>query len=86
MKLTKALVLLLLCLLLCGCSKQVTLQNVQKDQSSMFVRIEHTFIWDVYYHKDTKVMYVCSRGDYNSGNMTVMLDADGKPLLWEGGD
>ena len=36
--------------------------------------------------RDTKVMYAVSRGGYNCGNFTLLVDADGKPLLWDGGD
>ena len=41
------------------------------------------FFWNKYnivYHKETKVMYAGG----NDTVFTVMLDADGKPLLWEG--
>ena len=88
MKITKLFVLILLCQLLCGChlskvSREI--EQIDRDRS-MFVNVEDAACWSVYYHKDTKVMYVFSKGRYNAGNMTVMLDADGKPLLWEGSD
>ena len=79
---TKLFVLILLCLLLCGCHLSKVTHEIEHDRS-MFVNVENANCWSVYYHKDTKVMYVCSKGGYNSGNMTVMLDVDGKPLLWE---
>ena len=37
----------------------------------------------IVYHKETKVMYAVSCGSYNYGNLTVLVDADGKPMLWE---
>ena len=89
---TKLFDLILLCLILCvasvlcGCSHVSTVTREIECNRSMFVEVEQATYWSVYYHKDTKVMYVCSKGMYNGGNMTVMLDADGKPLLWEGGD
>lgn len=88
MKLSKIFPLLILCLVflclvLSGCDIS-KVKNEQRNDVSMFVNIEKSVIWSVYYHKDTKVMYVCSGGGYNSGNMTVMLDEDGKPLLWKG--
>lgn len=54
------------------------------EQPSMFVQVENTRAPNggavfVYYHKETKVMYWISYDDI----ATVMLDADGKPLLWE---
>ena len=75
---------LLLCLLLCGCSKVESIKDKHEEDVSMFVKIEDAYNWSVYYHRDTKVMYVCSRGAHNSGVFTVMVDTDGKPLLWTG--
>jgi hypothetical protein len=51
---------------------------------SMFVQIENGFTWDVCYHRDTRVMYVVSKGQYNKGEFTLMVDAEGEPLLYEG--
>lgn len=56
----------------------------QEQPSSMFVEVESTNIWYVMYHKDTKVMYVVSRGGYNCGNFTLLVDAAGNPLLYTG--
>lgn len=67
----------------CSDSKVVTVeQYAKKDTLSMFVEIEETHIWKVVYHKDTKVMYVVSYGDDNRGNFTVLLNADGTPMLY----
>ena len=70
---------------LAGCSNnRVTVENNKTtENTSMFVEVEHGYDWRVVYHKETKVMYVISCGYYNTGNFTVMVDADGKPLLWE---
>jgi hypothetical protein len=48
--------------------------------SSRFVKIETGFSHDIEYDKESKVMYII--GAY--GNATVMLDSDGKPLLYKG--
>ena len=74
---------LFICFLLIGCSKVESVKDQHEEDVSMFVKIEDAYTWDVYYHRDTKVMYVCSKGVSNCGTMTVMLDADGKPLLWD---
>lgn len=50
---------------------------------SMFVIIENGDNYRIVYHHDTKVMYAISNGKYNGGNFTVMLDANGKPLLYQ---
>ena len=57
--------------------------EVTEGDPSMFVRIEEGAYWDVYYHQETKVMYVMSLSSYNRGNFTVMVDQDGSPMLYE---
>ncbi len=80
MKYKIACILILLTLLLSGC-QEVT--SIEPDNTSMFVVVETTGIWKVVYHKETKVMYVVSFGGYNCGTFTLLVDADGKPMLWE---
>lgn len=82
------LVLIIMMLLTCvGCgSPMEKVQETQQQQTSnksMFVLVESNYLWNKYnivYHKETKVMYAVSCNT----QFTVMLDADGKPLLWEG--
>ena len=59
--------------------------NVPQKKSSMFVEVESTYPWIIVYHKDTKVMYAVSKGSHNKGNFTLLVDQDGKPLLYDGG-
>lgn len=33
--------------------------------------------------KETGVMYAVSNGGYNSGTFTLLVDENGKPLIWE---
>lgn len=84
MKRKLAYILILSMLLLSGC-KMVEVESVDDNgkDTSMFVVIEVTGTWEVVYHKETKVMYVVSCGAYNAGSFTVLVDADGKPMLWE---
>lgn len=69
---------------LVGCSgTTTTVENAnESNKSSMFVVVESTSLWDVVYHKDTKVMYVVSRGSYNQGTFTVMVNSEGTPLIY----
>lgn len=84
MKKIKVLVIALLCVvLIAGCSKKIESVNDNKEDTSMFVLIEREGTWAVVYHKETKVMYVVSYGAYNAGTFTLLVDADGKPMLWE---
>lgn len=50
-----------------------------EEQQSMMVSLESTMSWRIVYHKETKVMYMLR----TDGGVTVMVDADGKPLLYE---
>ena len=80
-----AIILMLTCV---GCDN-ITMETTKDikddmDNISMFVLIEDAASYQIVYHKETKVMYAISVGYYNLGIFTVMLDADGKPLLWEG--
>lgn len=83
----KKIIVLFLCLIsmvsLVGCVEQEVETEITSS-SSMFVKVENSESWYVVYHKDTKVMYVVSKGGYNCGNFTLMVDEDGKPLLWQG--
>lgn len=82
MKRKLAYILILSMLLLSGC-KRVESVNENKEDTSMFVEIEQAGVWEVVYHKETKVMYVVSCDAYNNGTFTLLVDADGKPMLWE---
>lgn len=86
-----AIMALILCVCLCSCT--TTIQSQEKiDESSsdtktsMFILIEETVSWRVVYHKDTKVMYAASCGAYNSGNFTLLVNADGTPMVYGGGE
>lgn len=57
-------------------------EKANKNETSMFVEVEKTGEWRVVYHKDTKVMYTVSCGGYNSGDFTLLVNADGTPMLW----
>lgn len=75
-------ILILSMLLLPGCQKVESVDDNKKD-TSMFVMVEATGTWEIVYHKETKVMYVVSCGAYNAGTFTLLVNADGEPLLWE---
>lgn len=75
-------VFLLITFGLCGCAPSESI-NEPRYQSSAFVEVEDGSCWKILYHKDTKVMYVMSHGSYSYGHFTVMVDSEGKPLLYE---
>ena len=78
----KAIILAVIaCMMLSSCNR-VEIDQDEYD-TSMFVKVETATFWDVVYHKDTKVMYVVSTGSYNRGTFTLLVDADGKPMIYE---
>lgn len=84
----KAAVLVLLLIGLLGMicivgTRRESKSEVAKGDPSMFVLIEKGEHWNVYYHQETKVMYVMSLSSYNRGNFIVMVDQDGSPMLYE---
>ncbi len=75
---------LVACVLLTGCGAKMKRESDMKSQGtdvSMFVVLEVGGTYKIVYHQETKVMYAISNGGY--GTFTVMLDADGKPLLYK---
>lgn len=75
-----ALMIVVLAVVMVGCSE---VEDKASDKSE-FVIVESTSMWKVVYHKKTKVMYVVSDGTYNHGTFTLLVNADGTPMLWEG--
>lgn len=75
-------IVLLTCLALVGCSRNG--QAEEEKRINRFAVAERGNYWTVVYDKNTRVMYVVSDVAYNRGTFTVMVDADGKPLLYEG--
>lgn len=87
MKKIIAICLLTVCVFLGSCTKVMTdeqISNSETTNSSMFILVETTETWQVVYHKETKVMYAVSSGYYNSGTFTLLVNADGTPMIWEG--
>ena len=82
----KKIIVLILCLIsafsLVGCKAEV--EEAGTSDKSMFVKVERTGYWAVVYHKETKVMYAVSNGSNNYGVFTLLVDENGKPLLWQG--
>lgn len=77
-------VALIMLVSMCGCSLGNEVKDEsQSEDSSMFVRVERTGAWAVVYHKETGVMYAVSCGSYNYGTFTLLVDPEGKPLIWK---
>ena len=68
----------------CG-SVRISREVNESEAESMFVVVETSSIWEIVYHKETRVMYAVSYSMYNCGSFTLLVDADGNPLLWSEG-
>ena len=84
----KALIMImLLTIILSGCGERTIQDEVKKERdsySTYLVRISHESGGDIVYDSRTGVQYWRSVGTYNYGTLTVLLDADGKPLIYKG--
>ena len=74
---------------LSGCGSTTT-NDTEKvsDVSGRFIEIrtddtELGVFTDIYVDKETGVMYLFVKNGYGGG-LTVMVDEDGKPLIWDG--
>lgn len=74
--------ILLIVLTLTGCGAKV--EKASGEEISRFTLIELTKKWEVVADKETGVMYAVSDGGYNAGTFTLLVDEEGKPLIWRG--
>lgn len=71
--------IVIMLVILCGCTNSIS----KAETEEAFVKISDEGSFDIYYHKKTKVMYVVSDGFYSWGVATLLVNAEGKPLLYE---
>lgn len=80
------LAIFILTLALTGCGE--VFSPVEKAEESVeisrFIEIERAIGWKIVADKETGVMYAVSNGGYNTGNFTLLVDENGKPLIWDG--
>lgn len=84
MKLIRILLIIMLLITpiaITGCEESVE-DNVEVHNANEFIKIEDNGIY-IIVHKDTRVMYMFVNA-YKKGGLVVMVDAEGKPLLYEG--
>lgn len=67
-------------LLIAGCSDMA---NVSAGQDNTMVLVESGSNYLIYADKDTGVMYLYMGSGYGGG-LTVMLNTDGTPKIWNG--
>lgn len=71
----------LMILSLSACATKTT-NKVVKDESSRMIKIEEADTYHIVYDKETHVMYAVSNGGRTYGVFTLLVDANGKPLLY----
>lgn len=74
--------LALIAMLLSGCASGVETEKT----GPMFVSVYYGMYYYVVYEKDTKVMYAVSDGAKNRGTFTLLVNADGTPMIWKEAD
>ena len=83
----KALIMImLLATVLSGCGERTIQNEAEKEQDSYdtyFIRIRSEYGGDIIYDSRTGVQYWKSEGTYNRGSLTMLVDTDGKPLIYK---
>lgn len=78
------LIITFILLLLVGCSESTKQSNKENTyEKYSFTTIMYSDNYNIVYQNETKVMYVMSTGYYNIGNFTVLVDGNGKPMLYK---
>lgn len=86
MKYILLIITVLTIILATGCAKVENKTEQEPVDVSRFERVEITAVWEIVADRETGVMYAVSRGMHNQGTFTVLVDADGKPLIWDKGE
>ena len=83
MKRALALTLLVIMILSLTACRTKRMSEVVKGETSRMVYLEETGAYCIVYDRYTKVMYAVSNSGYNYGNFTLLVDANGDPLLYK---
>ena len=76
------LIIMSIVLMFAGCTS-TRAEAKEVDDGNTFILVDADYYCWIVYHKDTKVMYAVSRSGYNAGTYTVLVNADGTPMIWE---
>ena len=69
----------------CGNSTANATDSNNNYNGNMFTKVKSGLgAFYIVYDNETKVMYAVSDGDYNRGVLTMLVNADGTPKLYEG--
>ena len=76
------LIIVSIILMFTGCTS-TRAEAKEVDDGNTFILVDADYYCWIVYHKDTKVMYAVSRSGYNAGTYTVLVNADGTPMIWK---
>jgi predicted small secreted protein len=76
--------LIVLVVTLTGCATGRVDTKAGEDDNLMFFIASREKSGCVIVDKTTRVMYWLSCGSYNYGTLTMLVNADGTPRIWEG--
>ena len=76
------LIIMSIVLMFAGCTS-TRAEAKEVDDGNTLILVDADYYCWIVYHKDTKVMYAVSRSGYNAGTYTVLVNADGTPMIWE---
>jgi hypothetical protein len=82
-KLIALIITLCLCLALCACEIQTHNEYAEEETKFRFVSIYYENGCTVWVDTETGVMYLW-HGEGYKGGLSVMVDTNGNPLIWEG--
>ena len=79
------LIIMSIVLMFAGCTSiRAEAKEVEETgDSNTFVLVDADYYCWIVYHKDTKVMYAVSRSTNNIGTYTLLVNADGTPMIWK---
>lgn len=83
-KIKLSIAIALLATVLSGCGERTIQKEQDSSYETYFVRISSESGGSIVYDSRTGVQYWRSEGAYNCGTLTVLIDADGKPLIYKG--
>ena len=71
---------------LCGCVGQMSREEVAQESENdrLLMQVSREIDGCVIVDKATRVMYWKSCAAYNYGTLTVLVNRDGTPRIWEG--
>lgn len=67
-----------------GCDRMSEKRSKDFGSYTRMVRISSEYNGDIVFDTDTGVQYWRSYDSRNKGNLTMLVDAEGKPLIYEG--